>query len=110
METTTIEQNAAENSAYEYAANLLLHGKKTSEEVVESLTQQGLNRESATAVVENLQNQITEAKKERAKKDMLYGALWCIGGIVATVADIGFIFWGAILFGAIQFFKGVANA
>lgn len=50
METTTIEQNAAENSAYEYAANLLLHGKKTSEEVVESLTQQGLNRESATVL------------------------------------------------------------
>ena len=41
---------------------------------------------------------------------MKYGALWCVGGIVGTAALIGFIFWGAILFGGIQFFKGVANA
>ena len=52
----------------------------------------------------------TDARMERANKDMLYGALWCVGGIVGTAAQIGFIFWGAILFGGIQFFKGLANA
>jgi hypothetical protein len=52
---------------------------------------------------------MNDAKKERANKDMLYGALWCIGGIVATVADFGYIFWGAIIFGAIQFLKGAFN-
>ncbi len=41
---------------------------------------------------------------------MLYDALWCIGGIIATVADIGYIFWEAILFGGIQFIKGVSNS
>lgn len=41
---------------------------------------------------------------------MIYGALWCIGGIIATVADIGFIFWGAIVFGAVQFIKGAINS
>jgi hypothetical protein len=41
---------------------------------------------------------------------MLYGALWCIGGIAGTVANIGFIFWGAIIFGAVQFIKGLSNA
>lgn len=45
-----------------------------------------------------------------ANKDMIWGALWCVGGIVATVADIGYIFYGAIIFGAIQFFKGLANS
>ena len=53
---------------------------------------------------------IQDVKKEGANKDMLYGALWCIGGIVATVADFGFIFWGAIVFGAIQFIKGATNS
>lgn len=47
--------------------------------------------------------------KSRAKKDMLYGALWCVGGLVATAANIGFIFWGAIIFGGFQFIKGVYN-
>lgn len=46
---------------------------------------------------------------EKAQKDMLYGALWCVGGLVLTMAHIGFIFWGAIVFGAIQFFRGIAN-
>ncbi|MES2277999.1 MAG: hypothetical protein V4592_18365 [Bacteroidota bacterium] len=49
------------------------------------------------------------AIRERAKKDMLYGALWCVGGTVLTIADVGFIFWGAIIFGGIQFFRGLSN-
>lgn len=40
---------------------------------------------------------------------MLYGALWCVGGLALTLANVGFIFWGAIIFGGVQFFKGVAN-
>ncbi len=50
------------------------------------------------------------AIKERAQKDMLFGAMWCIGGTVATLADVGYIFWGAIVFGGIQFVKGVINS
>jgi len=48
---------------------------------------------------------------------MIYGALWCGGGILITALTytmaIGggtyIIAWGAILFGAIQFFKGLLN-
>ena len=63
----------------------------------------------------SVQDEINEqeyisAKKKQAENDMLYGALWCIGGIIATAAHIGFIFWGAILFGGIQFFRGLSNA
>lgn len=63
----------------------------------------------------SVQNEINEqeyisAKKKQAENDMLYGALWCIGGIIATAAHIGFIFWGAILFGGIQFFRGLFNS
>jgi hypothetical protein len=49
-------------------------------------------------------------KKKQANKDMLYGALWCVGGILATMSDVGAIFWGAIVFGGIQFFKGLINS
>lgn len=52
------------------------------------------------------------------EKDMLYGALWCIGGIIVT--SVGYssasgggsylVTWGAILFGALQFFKGLINS
>ena len=49
------------------------------------------------------------AQNEQARKDMLYGALWCIGGTAATLAHIGYIFGGAIVFGGIQFLKGITN-
>lgn len=104
------QQRQTATQAYEYAAGLLTQNKKTEQEVIEALMQQGLDKANALLIIEDVQKQITEAKKERAKKDMLYGALWCIGGIVATMANIGFIFWGAIIFGAFQFFRGAINA
>jgi len=110
MESTQTNEQDAVNQTYQYAANLLVNQKKTPDETKNALIAQGLDTETASIVVENLGTQILSAKKEQANKDMLYGALWCVGGIVATLADIGFIFWGAILFGGIQFIKGFINS
>ena len=49
---------------------------------------------------------------------MIFGALWCVGGIVVTAVTYSsavsspggghyIIAWGAIVFGAVQFFKGL---
>jgi hypothetical protein len=67
------------------------------------------DHEKATALQHLMQKRKQEQKKA-ANKDMLVGGLWLVGGTIATVADIGYVFWGAILFGGIQFFKGVMNA
>jgi len=98
------------NQVYDYAANLMVNEKKSADETKNLLVSEGLDAESASIVVNNLQEQIREAKRERANKDMLYGALWCIGGTIATIANLGFIFWGAIVFGGIQFFKGLFSS
>lgn len=55
--------------------------------------------------------------KYNGRRNMLFGALWCIGGTVVTVATYSaassggggryVIAWGAILFGAVQFFQGL---
>jgi len=71
---------------------------------VSSETEPNLNSASSTNPAYDA------ARKEQANKDMMYGALWCVGGIIATMSDIGAIFWGAIIFGAIQFFKGLSNS
>jgi hypothetical protein len=51
-----------------------------------------------------------------AKRNMVVGGLWCVGGIVVTAATYSsassgggryMVAWGAIIFGAIQFFRGV---
>ncbi|WP_020471308.1 hypothetical protein [Zavarzinella formosa] len=49
---------------------------------------------------------------------MLYGALWCGGGIIVTLGTLAMaagggsyvVAWGAIIFGAIQFFRGMSQA
>ncbi len=94
---------------YEQAANLLVSQKQRPEEAIESLKLSGLAAEDARTVVETLHGQITKIKKAQANKDILYGALWCGGGTIATLANIGFIFWGAIIFGGIQLVKGIVN-
>ena len=108
-EDEQFDQEEVMNQIYEHAAELMIKDKKNSIEVKDILVQEGLDNSVATTVVESLEIQIKAAKKSRANKDMLYGALWCVGGIIATVAGIGLIFWGAILFGAIQFFRGVSR-
>ncbi len=59
--------------------------------------------------------------KKAGHKNMLYGALWCIGGIIVTAltyleavtnpaGGTYIIAWGAIVFGAIQFIRGLVQA
>jgi hypothetical protein len=58
---------------------------------------------------------LKRAYRKVGVKNMLFGALWCFGGIVVTAmtyqaASNGghyIIAWGAVLFGAIQFLRGL---
>lgn len=109
METTNVESQDIANHHYSYVANLILNENKSAFEATTRLVDLGLSAEIAGLIVENVTIEIQEARHEKARKDMLYGALWLCGGTILTLADVGFIFWGAILFGGIQFFKGLLN-
>lgn len=65
--------------------------------------------DESNKATEHIRSEQIENNKEQGKKDMLYGAIWCMGGILATAADIGYIFYGAIIYGAIQFVRGASN-
>jgi hypothetical protein len=95
------------NQIYNYSYNLINIENKSLDEVKFILTEKGHNENDISWVIRQLL--FKEEEKNKANNDMLYGALWCVGGIAATIAEIGYIFWGAILFGAIQFFKGASN-
>jgi fructosamine-3-kinase len=109
MEISQTADQQPNNYLYQYAANLLANSNKSGAEVERLLMLKGMAADEANAVVRELENPIQDAKKAQAKKDMLHGGLWCIGGLALTLADVGFVFWGAILFGGIQFIKGVTN-
>jgi len=59
-----------------------------------------------------------KATRASASRNMVFGALWCIGGILVTAitysaASSGggtyFVAWGAILFGGLQFLQGLVQ-
>ncbi len=110
MENKELENQQADDQIYDYAANLLVKENKSPSEVKKALIEEGIDEESASMIVDSLETQINKIRKEQANKDMLFGALWCVGGIVMTVADVGYIFWGAIVFGGYQFLKGAMNS
>src|ERR1700741_4667812 len=110
MEDIQNPSTATVEEIYQFATSRFAAGKYPYE-VKTALIQRGLTEDDATVVVDTLVEQLTKAaKKKKAQKDMLYGALWCIGGTGLTMANIGFIFWGAIVFGGIQFIRGVINS
>ena len=111
------ETEQAVQAVFAHAAQLLAAGE-TPERVEGRLVEMGLDRKAARTVVDRLVEVRGEARKEAARKNMLYGGLWCVGGLVVTgmtysAASSGggyVVAWGAIIFGAIQFFRGVAQS
>ncbi len=92
---------------YDHAAKLLFVQGKSPKGAVMALIEMGVEQQKAATIVDELSQQMKSEKKDAGKKDMIYGALWCIGGTVLTFMNIGFIFWGAIVFGGYQFIKGL---
>jgi hypothetical protein len=101
---------------YEHAASLVEAGESKAK-VVADLKSRGFDEESANIAANNIFNRRAIAVKEAGKKNMLYGALWCIGGVVVTALSYLFatssptggryiITYGAIVIGAIQFIRG----
>lgn len=103
---------------YRYTAQQLNAGVSPSQ-VIQELVAGGLPKEDATTVVRQMRQAQSKAKQEAGRKNMLYGALWCIGGLAVTFfsyqsATNGggkyVIAWGAVIFGAIQFFQGLGQS
>jgi hypothetical protein len=117
MEENPLTPEQAVEQVYAVAANMMVRENKGPYEVQQKLISIGLNEESARIVVENLERQINEAKKNRANKDMLYGGLWFFGGLIVTLVSLSaasgggsyVVAYGAIIFGGIQFFRGLLN-
>lgn len=109
------DQQEIVNQIYGFTADMLYNQKKSIEETKAALIENGLTAEDADVVIANLQNQYKQEKREAGNKNMLYGALWCVGGLLVTIltysaaSDGGtyVVAWGAVIFGAIQFFKGL---
>lgn len=82
------------------------------EEICEQLVEQGIHRDQTLKILEQLEA-IVLRMKETNQNDIIAGAISFIVGVIITVGTLNassnggviLIAWGAILFGAIKFFK-----
>jgi len=106
-----LEGQQVNNVVQEMVTQRLLEGKDK-KKIVEELVKGGWTKESATQYFDNLELQFKQSPEGRQrlasnyKRHMLYGVLWVVGGVIATMVIEGWFFWGAVVFGAIDFFRG----
>ncbi|QDU50369.1 hypothetical protein [Gimesia panareensis] len=107
-------QDEVVQALYQFAAEQMRDGA-SNQQIQAALMEKGVDAESAGIIVSQLNELRDQQTKEAAQKHMMFGALWCIGGIVVTALTYSaaseggtyVVAWGAIIFGAVQFFRGV---
>lgn len=116
------EEKAIQNLAEAVAQDLAKGSRK--EKIVKNLAKKGFPESEAMQFVGTIEREMEQYKnspagrQEMAKKyarHMLFGFLWAAGGTIVTVATYNaasgggtyVIAWGAILFGIIDFFRGL---
>jgi hypothetical protein len=118
MSNQQLSQEQFVETVYAFAADQMKDGA-SAHEIQASLVEKGLDPDDAATVVANLTRLKSEAIRSAGKKNMLYGGLWCVGGTVVTALTYSaaaagggryVVAWGAIVFGAVQFFRGVGQA
>ena len=105
------------DALYEHATVLLFVRHKSEQETIHELMADGLDEPSAREIVKDLLERVERTKQARAQKDMLYGGLWCLAGLVITIMSYNaasgggtyVVALGEIIFGGYQFFKGLGS-
>jgi len=125
-ESATDERMAVEQLS-EYVAYSLADGKDKST-IARELVKEGLPKDGVVQFIDNIEQQLNDyaeeyrrtpegrqAMADQYKRHMLYGILWATGGTAVTIATYeaasegGFfiIAWGAIIFGIVDFLRGL---
>jgi len=123
---TSEEQNAVDRLA-QYVAQNLAEGKDKGG-ITKELVKLGWAKETAAQFVDKVEEELKMRAEEfkatpegrqvmaaKYKRHMLYGILWAAGGTAVTIATYEaaseggwfIVAWGAIIFGIIDFFRGL---
>lgn len=99
----------------------LLSAEKNEQQIVNELLSRGIDNTTAWALIARQKAAMKEKKAARAKKNVSFGAMWLVAGIVITVAtfssasDIGrymatwMVISGTIVCGCLQMLSGMGQ-
>ena len=109
-----------EKQVEKFAPNLLTWSaalyaeNKTYWEVKEALEEKGVSEEQAEKIAGQSQQLYTDALIKKSKKNILWGSVWFVGGLLITLVSMGsgggyIICYGAMLGGVIQLISGLVQ-
>jgi hypothetical protein len=107
---------ATEEQPLQIAVAMLQAGS-TPSQVKTQLLKKGMTSPEVDALLTPLFTDWRAAMEKHASKQMKIGAAWAVGGLAVTIATYSavaqsggtyFVAWGAVLFGTIRFFRGLA--
>lgn len=113
-ETDPTDQQALQ-ALYGYITQEIKAGC-SNQEMIEELEEKGIDTTTAEDIVKEIRLSLNIVSRESGKRNIAIGATVCGLGTVVTLATIaaspgGFyaVFWGMIVFGAIQMLMGVGQ-
>ncbi len=109
---------ALANQALAYAQNLIISQKTPVWEAKKILIEQGYDECLVDTIIANIQQQ-REANLKAAKRNIAFGAVWLLGGLIVTIGSYALAVaanggryvatYGLIIFGAIQLIIGLVQ-
>ena len=110
--------DATMDEVYDVARKHVRKGSSR-EEIIAMLIAGGISQKAAESVVKNIVLMRSDSRGSGGPgmKNMMVGGLCCIAGTAVTFityqmaanGGVYFVAWGAILFGGIQFFRGLTE-
>jgi hypothetical protein len=89
-------------------------------ELQKALKERGVDAKAAKTVAVDMEKARIRAMQEAGRRNIFHGLCWCAGGLALTIftheaaAAAGggpfVLAWGAILFGGIQFLRGLIQS
>lgn len=93
-----------------YAIKLIVELEYAPSNAVKMIMERkNVDQATAQEVVDEALKSLHSNSKKKGVRDIIIGGLFFVGGTVGTLANIGYIFWGAIIFGFIQMISGIVQ-
>jgi hypothetical protein len=113
------QMQQAIQALYVEAAQMMRNGASR-KKIISALAAKGVPENIAGTIVDRLESAKRDASRSNAGRDMAIGAVVCIVGLVITLGTYAaasgsssggryVVAWGAIIFGAFQFLRGLKN-
>jgi len=92
------------------AASLLIDAEYTVDEAIQSFVKRGYSEDKATLIVAyatEVSKTVTKKKSGNGVANLVIGIVLLVAGIALSTAGIGYVFYGAIVVGAVKIVQGI---